>query len=63
MDSPFTKRLDTYGLRLMPLIAINDSKAQVDEVTVQKVIDLIKWQYDIREIYDPKDIKGRVAKM
>jgi hypothetical protein len=63
MDSPFTKRLDTYGLRLMPLIAINDSKAQVDEVTVQKVIDLIEWQHNMREIYDPKDIKGTVAKM
>jgi hypothetical protein len=63
MNSPFTKRLDTYGLRLMPLIAINDSEAQVDEVTVQKVIDLIRWQHNIREIHDPKDIKGTVAKM
>jgi hypothetical protein len=47
----------------MPLIAINDSKAQVDEVTVQKVIDLIEWQHNMCEIYDPKDIKGSVAKM
>jgi hypothetical protein len=47
----------------MPLIAINELKAEIDTATVQKVIDLVEWQHTVREIYDPKDIKGSVANM
>jgi hypothetical protein len=61
--SPYTKRLDTYGLRLMPLLAVNDMKNIVDLETVNKVIKLIEWQYHIRQIYDPIDAEGKVATM
>jgi len=52
-ESIHTKRLDTYALRFMPLLAINDGKLSVDEVTVQKSIDLMNWQKLVREEYDP----------
>ncbi|MBN1843079.1 MAG: DUF3987 domain-containing protein [Deltaproteobacteria bacterium] len=62
-SSPYAKRLDTYGLRLMPLLAVNDLKRTVDLETVNKVIALIEWQYHVREIYDPIDAEGQVARM
>lgn len=63
INDPFVTRLDTYGLRFMPLLAANDMKSSVDTDTVDKVIMLIDWQHHVREIYDPIDAEGRVARM
>jgi hypothetical protein len=57
------KRLDTYGLRLMPLLAINDSKTQVDFETVERVITILKWEYETRILVDPIDADSMIAKM
>jgi hypothetical protein len=62
-SSPYAKRLDTYGLRLMPLLAVNDMKSSVDTETVDKIISLIDWQHNVRKIYDPIDAEGKIAKM
>jgi len=62
-SSPYAKRLDTYGLRLMPLLALNDLKQRVDLETVEKVITLLKWQHSVRQVYDPIDAEGKVARM
>jgi hypothetical protein len=61
--SPYTKRLDTYGLRLMPLLAINDMKDKVDLETVNKVITLIEWQHSVRKVLDPIDAENTIARM
>lgn len=61
--SPYTKRLDTYGMRLIPLIAINDLKTTADLETIEKVITLIEWQYAVRRVYDPIDQENTIAKM
>ncbi len=60
---PFSIRLDTYGLRLMPLLAINEAKTTVDETIVDKVIKLLDWQLNVRQLHDPIDAEGKVAKM
>lgn len=62
-SSPYTKRLDVYGLRLMPLLAVNDMKRSVDLDIVNKIISLLEWQHNVRGIYDPIDAEGKVAKM
>jgi hypothetical protein len=62
-ESIHTKRLDTYALRFMPLLAINDGKLSVDEVTVQKAIDLVNWQKSVREEFDPISSSSIVGTM
>jgi hypothetical protein len=57
------KRLDTYALRLMSLLAINDLKNEVDEETVRKVIALCNWQLNVRKIHDPIDADNKIARM
>jgi hypothetical protein len=57
------KRLDTYALRLMSLVAVNDLKDEIDEDIVKKVIQLCDWQLCVRRIYDPIDAEGKIAKM
>jgi hypothetical protein len=61
--SPFTKRLDTYGLRLMILLTVNEGKSEVTEETTLKVIDLLQWQLKIRREVDPIDAEGSIAKV
>jgi hypothetical protein len=58
-----TKRLDTYALRLMPLLAINDFKSEVDEETVRKILALCTWQLETRRLHDPIDADNEVARM
>jgi hypothetical protein len=57
------KRLDTYALRFMPLLAINEDKDEVDEEIVLKVIQLCDWQFRVRKEHDPIDADTMVAKM
>lgn len=61
--SVHAKRLDTYALRLMSLLAVNDLKNEVDEDTVQKVIALCDWQLEVRKLHDPIDADNKIAKM
>ena len=62
-SSVHTKRLDTYALRLMSLLAVNDFKVEVDEETVDKVLALVNWQLAVRRQYDPIDADTIVAKL
>jgi hypothetical protein len=61
--SVHTKRLDTYAMRLMALLAVNDFKAEVDEETVHKAIALSDWQLEVRRQHDPIDAENTTAKM
>jgi len=64
MDLPksvHTKRLDTYALRFMVLMAVNGLKKEIDLETVQRVIFLCNWQLAIRQAYDPIDADTRMA--
>jgi len=62
-QSIHTKRLDTYSMRLMPLIALNEFKDEVDIDTIEKVIALANWQLGVRYLFDPVDAESKVAKL
>lgn len=62
-QSIHTKRLDTYALRFLILLAVNASKSEVDEPVVQDVIDLMNWQLQARRLHDPIDADSAVAKI
>lgn len=59
----FTKRLDTYGHRLLILLAINEHRDQVTPDIAQKVISLLEWQLEVRKILDPIDCETLIAKI
>ena len=62
-QSIHTKRLDTYALRFMILLAVNAGKSEVDEFVIQDVIDLMAWQLQARRLHDPIDADSAVAKV
>jgi len=61
--SEHTKRLDTYGLRLMPLLALNEGETTVTRPIVEKVIEILDWQKGVREQLDPIDADNSIAIM
>lgn len=62
-QSIHTKRLDTYALRFLILLAVNAGKSEVDEPVVQDAIDLMNWQLQARRMHDPIDADSAVAKI
>jgi|GEM_PF-2324009 len=62
-SSIHAKRIDTYALRLMSLLAINAGKTFVDEDTVRDVICLCDWQLEVRKLHDPIDADNKIARM
>lgn len=62
-QSIHTKRLDTYALRFMILLAVNAGKNEVDENIVKDVIDLMNWQLQARRLHDPIDADSAIAKI
>ncbi|HUV58524.1 MAG TPA: DUF3987 domain-containing protein [Desulfatiglandales bacterium] len=62
-QSIHTKRLDTYTLRLMPLLALNESKDKIDLDIVKMVIALADWQLEVRRLHDPVEAENNTAKL
>jgi len=58
-----SRRLDTYAMRFMSLLAVNNDLQLIDSGTVEKVIDLMDWQLKVRQFYDPIDADNEMAKM
>ena len=61
-QSVHTKRLDTYAMRFMTLMAVNDYKWSVDFEVMKKVIALCDWQYRVRRRHDPIDADSTMAR-
>jgi hypothetical protein len=57
------KRLDTYAMRFMCLLAADNLKTEIDEEVVNQAIDLCDWQLQVRKIHDPIDADNATAKM
>ena len=57
------KRLDTYALRFMTLLAVNELQPEINENIIRKVLRLMNWQLDVRRLHDPIDAEGKVAIM
>lgn len=61
--SVHSKRLDTYSLRFMMLLAVNNLKSEIDLETARHATDLCNWQLAIRKINDPIDADSNISKM
>jgi hypothetical protein len=61
--SLYANRLESYALRLMILLAVNNSGENVDEGIVRMVIDLCDWQLRVRKHYAPIDAENTTAKI
>jgi hypothetical protein len=59
--SIFEKRLDTYGHRLMVLLAATTGKPEIDEEVVAAVVALLRYQLDVRRELDPVDAENTIA--
>lgn len=61
--SPFARRLDGYGLRLMILFAVNEMEKHITADIASRVVRLLQWQLEIRRELDPVDAEGGIARM
>jgi hypothetical protein len=61
--SVHAKRLDTYSLRLMMLLAVNNLMNIIDAEIVKQAIAICNWQLEVRKIYDPIDADTKIAQM
>jgi len=58
-----SKRLDTYAMKFMSLLALNESKEIVDTAIVEKVTQLCNWQLRNRQLYDPIEADSKIGKL
>jgi hypothetical protein len=56
-----TERFDTYGQRLMSLLAFTSGKSEIDEQVVQAVLDVLEYQRVLRELYWPSEAETQEA--
>lgn len=61
--SVHANRLDSYALRFMPLIAVNEGKTVIDTDIVAKTITLMNWQLKVRRMHDPVDADNTLARL
>lgn len=59
--SVHAKRLDTYALRLMILLAVNELRQEIPEDIVRKATALCDWQLAVRKLHDPIDADNKIA--
>lgn len=59
----YTKRIETYALRLMSLFTVQEYKSVVDVDIVEKVIQLVNWQIEVRRLYDPITAETYIGKI
>jgi hypothetical protein len=59
----FTKRLESYGLRLLQIMAISEKKTEIDLDMVERVITLLEWQKRVREAYQPTEYTSVMAQI
>lgn len=62
-QSIFTKRLDTYGHRLMILFCANENKTTVTGDIAERVLKVLEWQRKVRQENDVIDAYGNIARM
>ena len=62
-ESPYSARLDTYGLRLLMLFAITCEAPKIDRSLVEAVIAFLDYEYHIRRDLDPVDAENAIARL
>jgi hypothetical protein len=58
-----SKRLDTYAFKWMMLLALSQEEFEISRETVDRSIDLIDYQLQVRKLYDPIDAENKFAHM
>ena len=61
--SEHAKRLDTIGLRLLPILALSNDKEIVDTEIVRMVTAIMDYELQVRTLTDPIDADDRIAKL
>jgi hypothetical protein len=59
--SIFERRLDTYGHRLMLLLAATRGVDVIDDAIMAAVLSLLRYQLDVRRECDPVDAENTIA--
>ena len=62
-QSVFAKRLDTYGHRLMPLLAVNERQDRITPEIAERTLALLDYQLSARKFADPIDADNAIAKL
>jgi hypothetical protein len=62
-SSEHAKRLDTIGFRLLGLIALSTDKTEIDLGTVNTVLSILGYEFDIRRLTDPIDADNTIARL
>jgi hypothetical protein len=62
-SSEHTRRLDTIGFRLLPLIAFTTDKDVIDTETVRTVTSILDYELAVRILTDPIDADSTIAKL
>ena len=62
-QSVFTKRLDTYGHRLMVLLAVNEMKDSITPEIAERTLSLLNYQLAARKFADPIDADNVIARV
>jgi hypothetical protein len=62
-SSVFSKRLDTYGHRLMPLLAVNEMLDIITPEIAEKTVALLNYQLEARKFADPIDADSAIARL
>jgi len=58
-----TKRLETYGLRILMIMALSEKKHVIDVEMAKRCIQLLDWQKEVREIYHPVEFANITAQI
>jgi hypothetical protein len=61
--SIFSKRLDTYGHRLMPLLAASMGSPEVNRDVAEATVALLDYEFAVRRIADPVDAENKTAEL
>jgi hypothetical protein len=61
--SEHVKRLDTIGVRLMPILALTMGKDTVDEEVVSHVMEVMNYELSLRALTDPIDADTQMARV
>jgi hypothetical protein len=62
-NSEFTKRLDTYGHRLMILQAANEMRTNITAEVAERTVALLHYQLEVRQSASPIDADNPIARV
>jgi hypothetical protein len=59
----FTTRIESYGLRILMIMAVSEGKTTIDLDMAERVISLLDWQVKVRDTYQPQDYTDTMSRI